>query len=107
MDVYDQLADFNSDEMYGRFSKQAADALLSRLYLNAFIYTGEEQYEKCVEACKRILDTKSFSLESYWQRPFLHDNYLSTENIFVIPNDAINADDQDNMFKFSTHWAQR
>jgi hypothetical protein len=107
MDVYDQLNEYHSDDMYGRFSKQAADALLSRLYLNALIYTGVEQYEKCIEACERVLDTKSFSLESHWQRPFLHDNHLSAENIFVIPNDAINGNDQENIFKFSTHWAQR
>jgi hypothetical protein len=106
-EVYDQLSDFNQEDMYGRFSKQVADALLARMYLNAFVYTGTEQYGKCISACERITNTDLFTLESHWQRAFLHDNHLSTENIFVIPNDAIYGNDQENIFKFSTHWAQR
>lgn len=106
-EVYDRLPVSNREDMYGRFSKQAADALLARMYLNASVYTGVAQYGKCISACERLLSSSLFTLESHWQRPFLHDNYLSTENIFVIPNDAIYGNDQENIFKFSTHWAQR
>ncbi len=106
-EVYDLLKDHDSGSMYGRFTKQAADVLLSRMYLNAEIYTGEEHYAECIVACERLYGTGLFVLDQKWSEPFAYNNERSRENIFVIPNDAVYGNDQENIFKFTTHWAQR
>lgn len=106
-EIRDQLKDYNSGDMYGRFTRQTADAILSRLYLNAEVYTGTAQWSKCMEVSERIANSGLFDLDEHWQTPFLTDNNLSHENIFVIPNDAIYGNDVDNLFKFTTHWAQK
>lgn len=106
-EIRENLSDYNSIGMHGRFTKQTADALLSRLYLNAEVYTGVEKWDKCIQACESLSNSGIFLLDDLWQRPFLPDNYLSRENIFVIPNDAVYGNDVDNLFKFTTHWAQK
>src|SRR5690606_11506367 len=46
----DDLSDSSGQEMYGRFNKWAAYALLAKVYLNAEVYSGTPQWEKCIEA---------------------------------------------------------
>ena len=106
-EIRDQLPQYNSGEMYGRFTKQTAEAILSRMYLNAEVYTGTAEWSKCIEVCESIANSGLFQLDAHWQTPFLTNNYLSKENIFVIPNDAVYGNDVDNLFKFTTHWAQK
>lgn len=91
---------------YGRFTKEAANALLSRLYLNAEVYTGEARWADCIAVSNEVLDAP-FSLESQWNAPFQSDNFASEENILVIPADALFANDLQQMFQFTTHWQQR
>ena len=107
LEIREKLSDYNANEMYGRFTGQTADALLSRLYLNAEVYTGTAKWDKCIERCENISNNGMFHLEDNWQGPFLPDNDRSKENIFVIPNDAVYGNDVDNLFKFTTHWAQK
>jgi len=41
----------NSGATYGRVNYYAGQAMLASLYLNAEVYTGTAQWEKCVAAC--------------------------------------------------------
>lgn len=44
-----------SKPYYGRVGKDGAEALLARLYLNAGVYTGTGQWDKCLERCKNVI----------------------------------------------------
>jgi len=46
-----------AQQVYGRISREAAYALLAKLYLNAGVYTGTPMYQECAAACKEILKT--------------------------------------------------
>lgn len=91
---------------YGRFTQEAANSLLSRLYLNAEVYTGEARWSDCIEVSRLVLGP-SFSLEAQWDAPFKTDNYASDENVFAIPADELFGNDLQQMFQFTTHWQQR
>jgi len=41
---------------YGRVDKAAAWALLSRLYLNAKVYIGQDKYTDCMTYAKKVID---------------------------------------------------
>lgn len=41
---------------YGRVGKDGAEALLARLYLNAGVYTGTGQWDKCLQRCNNIIN---------------------------------------------------
>ena len=51
----------NVDEStYGRFTKWAAYALLAKMYINAEVYTGTPQWQKCLDACEEIIKSGQF-----------------------------------------------
>jgi SusD family. len=68
---------------YGRATKAAAWALLSRLYLNAEIYIGTPKYTESITYCKKIINA-GFLLESKYEDIFKADNHKSKEMIFPI-----------------------
>lgn len=73
---------------YGRASKQAAYALLARLYLNAEVYTGTAHWTDCVTYCKKVISA-GYSIEPEYGKLFNADNHLRTnEIIFAFPVDA-------------------
>jgi len=72
------------DNAYGRFTKNAANLLLGRLYLNSEVYIGEARWEDCLAACSRI----SGQLEPDYFASFKTDNQTSNEIIFGIPYDS-------------------
>lgn len=61
--VLGETADDNADVLndksttYGRADKVAAEMLLSRLYLNAQVYTGTAQWEKAKEYAQKVIDS--------------------------------------------------
>lgn len=55
------LADTRGGEYYGRFNKWAGYALLSKVYLNAEVYTGTPQWQNCINAIEE-LENGGFSL---------------------------------------------
>ena len=73
---------------YGHFTKEAAEALLAKLYLNAGVFTGTPQYAACIAECDTLINSGKFSLDSTWNAPFLAHNENSPENIFVVPFDS-------------------
>lgn len=85
--IDDDLLDRNDCE-YGRACRQAAYALLARLYLNAEVYTGTEHWTECVDYCQRVIDA-GYILEQDYSKLFNADNHLRTnEIIFAFPVDA-------------------
>ena len=70
----------SSDAGYGRVDKAAAWLLLSRIYLNAEVYTGTAQWAKAAEYAKKVIDspyklnTTSVGGWSAYQMLFMGDN---------------------------------
>jgi hypothetical protein len=81
---------------YGRVSKGAAYALLSRLYLNAKIYKGSPEYQKAIDAADMVINSGVYALATNYADVFAPDNCVSKsgvpysapdEMIFVAPFD--------------------
>jgi len=73
---------------YGRADKAAAWALLSRIYLNAEVYTGSPRYTDAITYCNKIIGA-GYTLHSKYKELMLADNNLNTDEfIFVIPFDG-------------------
>ena len=88
----------SSDAGYGRVDKAAAWLLLSRIYLNAEVYTGTAQWAKAAEYAKKVMDsdyklnTTSVNGWSAYQMLFMGDNGESDaayEAIFPILQDGL------------------
>ncbi len=62
-----------------------AYSLLAKLYLNAEVYTGTPQWEKAEQACDAIIAMGQYSLDADPLTPFVTNNEISGENIWVIP----------------------
>ncbi len=74
---------------YGRVDKAASWALLSRLYLNANVYTGTPRYTDAVTYSKRVIDA-GYTLVSNYALLFLADNNVAnTEMILPIIYDGL------------------
>lgn len=84
-----QLSDENNKLMYGRFNKWAAKALLANLYLNAEVYTGISEWDKCISECSDIINSGKYELEQNFADCFVAHNENSVETIFAIPYDEI------------------
>ena len=92
----------SSDAGYGRVDKAAAWLLLSRIYLNAEVYTGTAQWAKAAEYAKKVMDkvmdspyklnTTSVGGWSAYQMLFMGDNGetdAAYEAIFPILQDGL------------------
>lgn len=74
----------NVDEStYGRFTKWAAYALLAKMYINAEVYTGTPQWQKCLDACEEIIKSGKFSLAGNQKDVFKADNEDCTEAVLL------------------------
>lgn len=80
------LADAKKNE-YGRADKGAAWMLLSKLYLNAEVYTGTARYTDAITYCNKVIGG-GYTLESEYKNLFLADNHKSGEMIFSITFDG-------------------
>lgn len=85
------------DGIYGEPTKEATWALLSKIYLNKFIYDGAEsapaaEMDKAIEYADKVIESGHFSLssgEDYFTANFGVGNEASPESIFAlrdIPN---------------------
>lgn len=91
-DIYNDLPAARTT--YGRADKGADDALLARMYLNAKVYTGQERYTDCIDACKRVISA-GYSLADNYAELFMADNgeneNARKEIIFPVMFDGITA----------------
>ncbi|WP_234735145.1 RagB/SusD family nutrient uptake outer membrane protein [Tellurirhabdus bombi] len=76
---------------YGRFNKWAAGAILARTYLNAEVYVGTPEWDKCIAACNAIINKGVYVLEPKYRDIFKTANEASKELIFAVPYDEILA----------------
>jgi hypothetical protein len=72
---------------YGRVSKGAANALLSRLYLNAGVYKGAPEWQKAIDAADAVINSGVYSLSAEYKDVFSPANVENPEHIFVAPFD--------------------
>ncbi len=86
LEIEGQLKDAKTNE-YGRADKAAAWMLLSKLYLNATVYIGEEKYTEALTWIKKVI-ASPYSLEPEYAHLFLADNNLCNEIIFPIAFDG-------------------
>jgi hypothetical protein len=83
----DLTEDKNTDT-YTKFTKWVAYTLLAKFYLNAEVYTGTPQWEKCITYCQKVIDSDKYQLEPDIFNCFKVNNENSVENIWSIPCDA-------------------
>ena len=76
---------------YGRVNQMVVQMALAKLYLNAEVYTGTPQWQKCADACNAIINSGNFNLEPNYFTNFDLDNSGSSEFILAIPYDAVFA----------------
>lgn len=69
---------------YGKFTKAVCSSVLARIYLNAEVYKGQAEWQKCIDACNLVT---GYELETDIATNFLVKNEVSKENIFIIPFD--------------------
>lgn len=76
---------------YGRADKATAWALLSRIYLNAEVYTGTERYADAAEYAERVI-LSGYKLAEQYASLFRADNNVNNpETILAIGYDGINS----------------
>ncbi|WP_132055547.1 RagB/SusD family nutrient uptake outer membrane protein [Pseudocnuella soli] len=76
---------------YGRVNYYTAQAALAKLYLNAEVYTGTAQWDKAIAACDEVINGGKYTLMANYRDNFIKENRNSTEAIWVIPYDEIQA----------------
>jgi len=83
----DKLTEESNRRTYGKFNKWAAYTLLSKIYLNAEVYTGSPMWEECRDLTAIIINSGTYSLEALQSNVFITNNENSREIIFAIPFD--------------------
>jgi hypothetical protein len=87
-----KVTDEVSTKTYGKFNKWAGLTLLAKMYLNAEVYSGTPEWEKCKQVCDTIINfanaTGSFMLEPNQKNVFATENENSREIIFALPFDS-------------------
>jgi starch-binding outer membrane protein, SusD/RagB family len=87
-----RVTDEVSTATYGKFNKWAGLTLLAKMYLNAEVYTGSPEWQKCQVVCDSIISfaasTGSYMLEPNQKNVFVTNNENSKEIIFALPFDS-------------------
>ncbi|AZB07918.1 RagB/SusD family nutrient uptake outer membrane protein [Chryseobacterium sp. G0162] len=74
---------------YGHVNKATVQMLLSRLYLNAQVYTGTARWNDAATYAKKVIDEGGYTLDTNFVRMFSADNNTSPEIIFPLIADPI------------------
>ncbi|MCC5929564.1 MAG: RagB/SusD family nutrient uptake outer membrane protein [Cyclobacteriaceae bacterium] len=74
--------------MYARADKAAAWMLLTKLYLNAEVYTGTAKWSEAAIYAEKVINGP-FSLATNYRQNFVADNHISPEMIFPITFDGL------------------
>lgn len=73
---------------YGRIDQVAAWFLLSRIYLNAEVYVGKDEYKNAYKYAKMVIDSHAYPLASDYRHIFLADNNTCSEIIWHLVQDS-------------------
>ena len=78
---------------YPRADQGACWMLLSRMYLNAEVFTGTAKYDSCKMYCDKVISSGKYSLATKYRQNFSADNdYLQNkEMIFSWASDGVNT----------------
>lgn len=76
---------------YGRVDRVAAWFLLSRMYLNAESWIGENRYTDALTYAKKVIDDGHYPLASDYRQIFLADNDKCSEIIWPLVQDGQHA----------------
>ncbi|MDN3594141.1 RagB/SusD family nutrient uptake outer membrane protein [Zunongwangia endophytica] len=90
-EVIPNLKETVDQTTYGSLTKWGAYQILARVYLNAEVYTGNPQWEECVQACDEIINSGKFTLDPSYSNIFSTENQTSSEIVFAVPYDYIYA----------------
>ncbi|MBN1951962.1 MAG: RagB/SusD family nutrient uptake outer membrane protein [Bacteroidales bacterium] len=85
-EISDNLEYLPKEKTYGRWNYWAAATLLAKMYLNAEVYSGTPQWEKCIEMCDIVLNNDAgYRMESNQKNVFVTENESSPEILFALP----------------------
>ncbi|WP_339729761.1 RagB/SusD family nutrient uptake outer membrane protein [Maribacter stanieri] len=70
------------DAYFGRFTKEAAQAMLATIYLNAEVYTGTAENDKAIEYANLVINSNAYRLLPEYFDNFTFDNSNNDEFIF-------------------------
>ncbi len=87
-ELLDIEADLPTTNTYGRATKSAGQMLLSKLYINAEVYTGTARFSDALTEINKVINEGGFSLANDFLSLFSADNNTSTEIIFPLIADA-------------------
>jgi len=91
------LADPGANE-YARVDKAADYALLSRIYLNAKVFTGTDRSTDCITYCNKIISSNKYSLHNSYANLFLADNNgYRDEMILPVAEDGVSTESYGDM----------
>ncbi len=76
---------------YGHVDQAAAWFLLSRMYLNAETWIGDNRYNDCFTYAKKVIDCGVYPLASDYRHIFLADNETCSEIIWPLVQDGDRA----------------
>lgn len=107
LEIVDDLAENVDNTTYTKFTKWVAYTLLAKLYLNAEVYTGTAQWDKCLTYCQKVIDSGLYILESNFFTNFAVKNESSKENIFCIPFDSNYFRSYFIPYQMSWHYSQK
>ncbi|WP_194765939.1 RagB/SusD family nutrient uptake outer membrane protein [Tamlana sp. I1] len=88
LDIQNLLPEPKANE-YGRVDKVAAWALLSKLYLNAEVWTGADKYSECVTFSNQVINS-SYSLNT----TDTNGNGTAYDELFLADNDTNGAQNE-------------
>lgn len=86
-----ELSDAVGGSYYGRINKWTAQAILAKLYLNAAVFKGTPEWQKCADMCSSIISSGKYTLAADFLANFSTKNEASSENIWAIPFDRFQA----------------
>jgi hypothetical protein len=77
--------------LYGRVTYYVVWAVLAKLYLNAQVYTGTQQWDKAIAACDTIINSTKYVLAPNYSDNFVRTNAGCPEFIWAVPYDGVKA----------------
>ncbi|MDH6342486.1 hypothetical protein M2480_001108 [Parabacteroides sp. PFB2-12] len=88
------LSSKRDQSTYARFNEWAARTLMAKMYINAEVYTGTAEWEKCIQQCDLIINSGAYKLEANQKNVFVAENENSPEIILGLAVDP----------KYTTSW---
>ncbi len=96
LEIIPKLSEEQGTNMYGRFTKWGAKALLANVYLNAEVYTGESRWNECIAQCDDIINSGKCALSPNYRDPFRSSGVESSKEVlFTVPYDKTLASGND------------